>query len=439
MPNSPVVASAILPTRSGLHARPSVKLTQLAKSFALERRDRAGIRRPWVDAKSPVKVMRVKAPRGATLHVRAVGADARAAASAIVSLVERRFDEEDGGAEPRRDHRSRRVGRLRRAWFGPIDSPGRCAAVRARFTGDPVAETEALLDAIRRSALAPGRTHARQRRRRRRTFSASSWRCSRTRNSTRPAFEAIATGVAADLAFARSMDAEIAGYESGDDDYFRARAGDLQGSEGPGLAALSGGARRDALRREQSCSRLDMPPSTFLSVDWSQGGGIMLCGRQPVQPCRHAGPLPGRADGGGSRSQGTGAHPDWRCWTAAAARSSSTPMPSASERFAERSEAEARFALAARELLDKPAVTRDGTRILVHINVADPAELKTVDPAPLRRHRPRPDGVPVPRPGAASRRGGAVRRLSDHRRMGGRQAGDDPHARCRAATSRSRA
>jgi phosphotransferase system HPr-like phosphotransfer protein len=42
--------------------------------------------------------MRVKAPRGATLHVRAVGADARDAASAIVSLVERRFDE-DGGAE----------------------------------------------------------------------------------------------------------------------------------------------------------------------------------------------------------------------------------------------------------------------------------------------------------------------------------------------------
>ena len=94
MPNSPVLASAILTNEVGLHARPSVKLTQLAKSFASNVEIALESDGPWVDAKSPVKVMRVKAPRGATLHVRAVGLDASDAASAIVSLVERRFDED---------------------------------------------------------------------------------------------------------------------------------------------------------------------------------------------------------------------------------------------------------------------------------------------------------------------------------------------------------
>jgi phosphocarrier protein HPr len=43
-----------------------------------------------------VKVMRVKAPRGATLYFRISGPDADAALTAMVGLVERRFDEADG-------------------------------------------------------------------------------------------------------------------------------------------------------------------------------------------------------------------------------------------------------------------------------------------------------------------------------------------------------
>jgi phosphocarrier protein HPr len=98
VPGHPVLGSAVLTNEVGLHARPSVKLTQLAKSFSAAVEIALAADGPWVDAKSPVKVMRVKAPRGATLHVRATGADASAAASAILSLVERRFDE-DGVTE----------------------------------------------------------------------------------------------------------------------------------------------------------------------------------------------------------------------------------------------------------------------------------------------------------------------------------------------------
>ena len=76
----------------GLHARPSVKLTQLAKTFACRVEIALSAEGPWVDAKSPVKVMRVKAPRGAFLHVRTSGPGAGAAAdeSCAMTRVPRR-------------------------------------------------------------------------------------------------------------------------------------------------------------------------------------------------------------------------------------------------------------------------------------------------------------------------------------------------------------
>ena len=83
--------SALLTNDVGLHARPSVKLTQLAKRFGAHVEFSLAKNGPWVDAKSPVKVMRFKATKGETLHFRARGSDAAEALAAIVSLVERGF------------------------------------------------------------------------------------------------------------------------------------------------------------------------------------------------------------------------------------------------------------------------------------------------------------------------------------------------------------
>jgi phosphocarrier protein len=91
MTEIPITGSALLTNDVGLHARPSVKLTQLAKRFGARiefARDSAG---PWIDAKSPVKVMRFKATKGETLHFRAHGPDAAAALAAILALVEGGF------------------------------------------------------------------------------------------------------------------------------------------------------------------------------------------------------------------------------------------------------------------------------------------------------------------------------------------------------------
>ena len=77
----------------GLHARPSVKLTKLAKGFAAKLEIGGSGEGPWIDAKSIVKVMAMKARQHSTLHVRAAGGDATAAVAAIVDLVARDFDD----------------------------------------------------------------------------------------------------------------------------------------------------------------------------------------------------------------------------------------------------------------------------------------------------------------------------------------------------------
>ncbi len=92
--------SVLLTNDVGLHARPSVKLTQLAKRFGAHIEFALATAGPWVDAKSPVKVMRFKAARGETLHFRASGSDAAAALAAIVALVERGFVFEEESSQP---------------------------------------------------------------------------------------------------------------------------------------------------------------------------------------------------------------------------------------------------------------------------------------------------------------------------------------------------
>ena len=89
----PLMASAILVNPVGLHARPSVKLTQCAKRFAAKIELALAADGPWTDAKSPVKVMRVKAPQGAMLYFRIAGPDGEAALAAVLALVHDGFGE----------------------------------------------------------------------------------------------------------------------------------------------------------------------------------------------------------------------------------------------------------------------------------------------------------------------------------------------------------
>jgi phosphocarrier protein len=96
MSETVATAARRLVNEIGLHARPSVKLTKLAKTFASHIEVGPSPEGPWVDAKSIVKVMAFKAAKGETLHFRAAGPDAEAALAALTDLVDAAFHE---GAE----------------------------------------------------------------------------------------------------------------------------------------------------------------------------------------------------------------------------------------------------------------------------------------------------------------------------------------------------
>ena len=84
---------ALISHKIGLHARPSVKLTKLAKQYRSAIRLRVGDDGAWIDAKSVVKVMALKVKEGQSLAFEASGDDSGDAVSALVALVERNFDE----------------------------------------------------------------------------------------------------------------------------------------------------------------------------------------------------------------------------------------------------------------------------------------------------------------------------------------------------------
>lgn len=83
----------VLTHEVGLHARPSVKLTKLAKKFSAAIRLSASESGPWIDAKSVAKVMGAKIPQHATLYFEAEGEDADAAIAALIALVNGDFED----------------------------------------------------------------------------------------------------------------------------------------------------------------------------------------------------------------------------------------------------------------------------------------------------------------------------------------------------------
>ena len=86
----------VLKHEGGLHARPAIKLTRVAKRFRAAVWIALGEHGPWIDAKSIARVMAMKTPQLAVLHFRAEGEDADAATRALARLVETDFVDDHG-------------------------------------------------------------------------------------------------------------------------------------------------------------------------------------------------------------------------------------------------------------------------------------------------------------------------------------------------------
>jgi phosphotransferase system enzyme I (PtsI) len=196
----------------------------------------------------------------------------------------------------------------------------------------------------------------------------------------RPAVEAIAAGKPASGAWTAAMDAEIAAYQASDDEYFRARAVDFQDIRDRVLAALAGDAG-GALEVPDQAILLaaELRPSEFLSARWGNGAGIALAQGSPTS---HVAML---ARGRGlPMVVGLGDEALALQGEALLDGASGTLVvePDAGRMAAARarlaSETAGRAAAAA--YAARPALSRDGVRVVVQATIADPAELDGLDP-----------------------------------------------------------
>ena len=86
-------ATVTLTNKIGLHARPAIQLTKLAKRFSSQIQIKTASNSPWIDAKSIVQVMAAKAPRGTRLEIAVNGDDAREALQSLLDLIQDDFGE----------------------------------------------------------------------------------------------------------------------------------------------------------------------------------------------------------------------------------------------------------------------------------------------------------------------------------------------------------
>ena len=90
------------------------------------------------------------------------------------------------------------------------------------------------------------------------------------------AFDSISSGAPADQAWRSVLNAEIAGYRSAEDEYFRARVADLVDIRDRVLVRLNGVDTSAAIAGGSIVAGDDISPSTFLATDWRCGGAIVL-------------------------------------------------------------------------------------------------------------------------------------------------------------------
>jgi phosphoenolpyruvate-protein phosphotransferase (PTS system enzyme I) len=194
------------------------------------------------------------------------------------------------------------------------------------------------------------------------------------------AYDAISAGITADHAWRSALDAEIAGYRSAEDDYFRARGADLVDIRDRVLAHLSGVSHAAVIAEGAIVAGDDLSPSAFLAADWSRGGAIVLASGSPsshvamLARSRGApmvvglGPLPWN-----------GRVPAFALVDGDAGTVIFDPEPETQNRFEQRMVAAAAARAAADAGRTRPAFTADGRRIKVLLNIAAPQELAELD------------------------------------------------------------
>ncbi|AZO20291.1 phosphoenolpyruvate--protein phosphotransferase [Mesorhizobium sp. M1E.F.Ca.ET.045.02.1.1] len=192
-----------------------------------------------------------------------------------------------------------------------------------------------------------------------------------------PALASIGSGEPADVAWRQALDAEIAGYEASDQDYFRARAADLRDIRDQVLHALS----EDGEAAAPAGAILygtDIAPTRFLETDWSRGGGIAL---KAGSTASHVAML--ARSRGVPMVVGLGAFADEPTGVALLDAEHGglvfAPSPAEFEAFRRSSSSFAARQGKAQAFLSQPAMTEAGTAVRVQVNIAYPSDVDGID------------------------------------------------------------
>ncbi|MGD0720963.1 MAG: phosphoenolpyruvate--protein phosphotransferase [Roseiarcus sp.] len=195
-----------------------------------------------------------------------------------------------------------------------------------------------------------------------------------------PAFVAIEGGASAHEAWRSALDREVAGYEAAQDEYFRARASDLEDIRDRVLDTLSGAVAQAPAPAGAILIGEDLTPSRFLSTDWTRGGGIALtrgsASSHVATLARARGVpmivgVPIDLSGVGAVSEAWIDGESAILWL--------DPAPATRKTLAALEGTAAKLRAEADELRLRPAVTADGQAIAIHVNIADLDETEHID------------------------------------------------------------
>lgn len=193
-----------------------------------------------------------------------------------------------------------------------------------------------------------------------------------------PVFAAIVGGVPADEAWSHCWGEQIAVYRAAPDEYLRARAADLIDLRDRVLVALNGGT--EALVEipvgAVVCAD-DLPPSRFLEIDWSAGGGVALMHGSPTS---HVAML-ARARGIPMIVQ-LGALPEKAAMALLDGEHTTLDLEPSAARivaFDARRSAHDKASAAARGILAGPPVASRGETVRLHINIQGEVDLSHPD------------------------------------------------------------
>jgi len=193
-----------------------------------------------------------------------------------------------------------------------------------------------------------------------------------------PVFAAIEAGTSADAAWSTALDMQIDDYNSAAHEYLRARSADLVDLRDRVSRILSAGASDvpEVPSGAVVCAD-DLPPSRFLEIDWSRGGGLALLRGSTtshVALLARARGIPMIVQLGTIASAAETAILDGELGTLEL-----DPAPQQIESFEKRRDAHSQRRAAAQSDLHRPAASLEGEEIRLMINIQRVEDLGHAD------------------------------------------------------------